>query len=167
MLEVFRDRGWLRVDVPFDELVETAVVLCSVDTYLRIPSATGGASTPTAHGVRRMLAETVFLSRDSERSRSADPATLVAVTSTQDDLRFSEITRTAAQTRVLDAALKLIAEHGVSGTSLQMIADAMGVTKAAVYRQFKTKEEIVIAITERELATSRMGSKLPKPRDTL
>jgi AcrR family transcriptional regulator len=52
---------------------------------------------------------------------------------------------------VLDAAVKLIAERGVSGTSLQMIADAMGVTKAAVYRQFKTKEEIVIAITEREL----------------
>ncbi|SEH71407.1 DNA-binding transcriptional regulator, AcrR family [Mycolicibacterium rutilum] len=66
--------------------------------------------------------------------------------------KFSEITRTAAQTRVMDAALKLIAEHGVSGTSLQMIADAMGVTKAAVYRQFKTKEEIVIAITERELS---------------
>jgi AcrR family transcriptional regulator len=47
--------------------------------------------------------------------------------------------------------LELIAELGVSGTSLQMIADAMGVTKAAVYRQFKTKEEIVIAITEREM----------------
>lgn len=73
------------------------------------------------------------------------------MTSTQPQRRFSAITRTAAQTRVLDAALKLIAEHGVSGTSLQMIADAMGVTKAAVYRQFKTKEEIVIAITEREL----------------
>jgi AcrR family transcriptional regulator len=72
------------------------------------------------------------------------------VTSTKTE-RFSEITRTAAQTRVLDAALKLIAERGVSGTSLQMIADAMGVTKAAVYRQFKTKDEIVIAITEREL----------------
>ncbi len=54
---------------------------------------------------------------------------------------------------MLDAALKLIAEHGVSGTSLQMIADAMNVTKAAVYRQFKTKEEIVIAITEREMST--------------
>ncbi|GAT06986.1 TetR/AcrR family transcriptional regulator [Mycolicibacterium novocastrense] len=65
--------------------------------------------------------------------------------------RFSAITRTAAQTRVLDAALALIAEHGVSGTSLQMIADSIGVTKAAVYRQFKTKEEIVIAITEREM----------------
>ena len=73
------------------------------------------------------------------------------MTSTREGFRFSAITRTAAQTRVLDAALKLIAERGVSGTSLQMIADAMGVTKAAVYRQFKTKEEIVIAITEREL----------------
>jgi AcrR family transcriptional regulator len=74
------------------------------------------------------------------------------VTFTQEDRRFSAITRTAAQTRVLDAAVKLIAEKGVSGTSLQMIADEMGVTKAAVYRQFKTKEEIVIAITEREMS---------------
>jgi AcrR family transcriptional regulator len=64
--------------------------------------------------------------------------------------RFSAITRTAAQTRVLDAALDLISEHGVSGTSLQMIADSMGVTKAAVYRQFKSKDDIVIALTERE-----------------
>jgi AcrR family transcriptional regulator len=33
-----------------------------------------------------------------------------------------------------------------------MIADAIGVTKAAVYHQFKTKEEIVIAAAETELA---------------
>jgi AcrR family transcriptional regulator len=39
----------------------------------------------------------------------------------------------------------------VGGTSLQMIADAIGVTKAAVYHQFRTKEQIVIALTEREL----------------
>jgi AcrR family transcriptional regulator len=60
--------------------------------------------------------------------------------------------RTAAQARILKAALDLFADHGVSATSLQMIADAVGVTKAAVYHQFKTKEEIVIAVTERELA---------------
>ncbi|TFV56949.1 TetR/AcrR family transcriptional regulator [Mycobacterium sp. PS03-16] len=65
--------------------------------------------------------------------------------------RFAGIRRSAAQTRVLDAALALIAEHGVSGTSLQMIADRIGVTKAAVYHQFKTKDDIVIALTEREL----------------
>jgi AcrR family transcriptional regulator len=33
-----------------------------------------------------------------------------------------------------------------------MIADAIGVTKAAVYHQFKTKDEIVIAAAEAELA---------------
>jgi AcrR family transcriptional regulator len=60
--------------------------------------------------------------------------------------------RTAAQVRILDAALDLIGEKGVSGTSLQMIADAVGVTKAAVYHQFRTKDEIVIAVTDRELA---------------
>jgi len=57
-----------------------------------------------------------------------------------------------ARTRVLNAALTLFAEHGVSGTSLQMIADDVGITKAAVYHQFRTKEHIVIAVTERELA---------------
>ncbi|MBV8789041.1 MAG: TetR/AcrR family transcriptional regulator [Mycobacterium sp.] len=62
------------------------------------------------------------------------------------------VEHSAARTRVLDAALDLFATHGVSGTSLQMIADAVGITKAAVYHQFRTKEQIVIAVTERELA---------------
>jgi AcrR family transcriptional regulator len=65
--------------------------------------------------------------------------------------RLGSVARTAAQTRILNAALDLFATHGVSGTSLQMIADAVGVTKAAVYHQFKTKEEIVIAVTDTEL----------------
>lgn len=56
-----------------------------------------------------------------------------------------------ARTRVLDAALDLFAQYGVSGTSLQMIADAVGITKAAIYHQFPTKEQIVLAVTEREL----------------
>ncbi|SPM30792.1 TetR family transcriptional regulator, partial [Mycobacterium terramassiliense] len=73
------------------------------------------------------------------------------VVSPQTKSRFRFITRSPAQTRILDAALQLIAEHGVGGTSLQMIADTIGVTKAAVYHQFKTKEQIVIALTEREL----------------
>jgi AcrR family transcriptional regulator len=66
--------------------------------------------------------------------------------------RLQSIRRSAAQHRILDAALDLFAEHGVSGTSLQMIADAMGVTKAAVYHQFKTKNEIVLAVAETEFA---------------
>jgi len=58
----------------------------------------------------------------------------------------------AARTRIITAALELFGQHGVSGTSLQMIADAIGVTKAAVYHQFNTKNEIVIAVAEVELA---------------
>jgi AcrR family transcriptional regulator len=57
-----------------------------------------------------------------------------------------------AQERTINAALDLFAEHGVGGTSLQMIADALGVTKAAIYYQFKTKDEIVIAAAGAELA---------------
>jgi AcrR family transcriptional regulator len=57
----------------------------------------------------------------------------------------------AAQMRVVTAALDLFVRYGVSGTSLQMIADAVGVTKAAVYHQFKTKEAIVVAAVELEL----------------
>jgi len=53
-----------------------------------------------------------------------------------------------AQRRTIDAALDLFAEHGVGGTSLQMIADALGVTKAAVYHQFQTKDAIVLAVIE-------------------
>jgi AcrR family transcriptional regulator len=60
--------------------------------------------------------------------------------------------RTPAQNRIVDAALDLFAEHGVGGTSLQMIADAIGVTKAAVYHQFKSKDEIVLAAAGAELA---------------
>jgi AcrR family transcriptional regulator len=49
---------------------------------------------------------------------------------------------------VLDAALELFGEHGVSATSLQMIADRIGVTKAAVYHQFPAKNDIVLGLLE-------------------
>ena len=58
----------------------------------------------------------------------------------------------AAQARIIGAALELFACNGVGGTSLQMIADAIGVTKAAVYHQYNTKDEIVLAAAEAELA---------------
>jgi AcrR family transcriptional regulator len=47
-----------------------------------------------------------------------------------------------ARERVLTAALELFAEHGVHGTSVQMIADRIGVGKAAVYNQFHAKEDL-------------------------
>ena len=48
--------------------------------------------------------------------------------------------------RLLAAATRLFAEQGVTGTSLQMIADDLGVSKAAVYHQFPSKDAIVVAV---------------------
>ena len=54
--------------------------------------------------------------------------------------------RGSARTRVIEAALVQFAEYGVNGTSLQMIADHLGISKASVYYQFHSKDEIVLAV---------------------
>jgi AcrR family transcriptional regulator len=66
--------------------------------------------------------------------------------------RLGSTPRTPSQLRTLRAATELFAEYGVGATSYQMIADAIGVTKGAIYHQFKTKDEIIIAVAEMELA---------------
>lgn len=54
----------------------------------------------------------------------------------------------AARTReaILATARRLIANQGYDATSLQQIADVMGVGKANVYYYFKTKTEILDAL---------------------
>ena len=61
VLEVFRERGWLRGDVPFDELVETVAVLCSVETYLRMAHRDGWSVDAYRAWCRRVMAETIFV----------------------------------------------------------------------------------------------------------
>ncbi|MGY1747237.1 TetR/AcrR family transcriptional regulator [Blastococcus sp. SYSU D00695] len=56
--------------------------------------------------------------------------------------------RSAGAQRVLDAALELFLEHGFEGTSLQDIADRLGVTKAAVYYHFRTKDDLLLALVQ-------------------
>jgi AcrR family transcriptional regulator len=47
--------------------------------------------------------------------------------------------------QILDTAQRLFAEQGYDATSLQMIADELGLTKAAVYYHFPAKREILHA----------------------
>jgi AcrR family transcriptional regulator len=54
--------------------------------------------------------------------------------------------------RIQEIALDLFAEQGYDKTSLREIADRLGVTKAALYYHFKSKEEIVVATVEDFLA---------------
>ncbi|OEV10872.1 TetR/AcrR family transcriptional regulator [Streptomyces nanshensis] len=50
--------------------------------------------------------------------------------------------------RIQDVALELFSERGYEKTSLREIAEHLGVTKAALYYHFKTKEDIVISLFE-------------------
>ena len=50
--------------------------------------------------------------------------------------------------RIQHVALELFAEQGYERTSLREIAERLGVTKAALYYHFKSKEDIVRSFTE-------------------
>ncbi len=54
--------------------------------------------------------------------------------------------RTDTREQIRRLALQLFAERGYDGTSLREIADRLGITKAAVYYHFKTKEEILASL---------------------
>src|SRR5690606_10727595 len=45
--------------------------------------------------------------------------------------------------RIQQVALELFTENGYEATSLREIAERLGVTKAALYYHFKTKDEII------------------------
>ena len=50
--------------------------------------------------------------------------------------------------QILSVALRLFAEQGYDRTSLREIADEVGVTKAALYYHFRTKDDIVRAVLQ-------------------
>lgn len=51
--------------------------------------------------------------------------------------------------RILEEALKLFSQSGYMGTSMNDIAAELGVTKAALYKHYKSKQEILESIVER------------------
>ena len=51
--------------------------------------------------------------------------------------------------KILEEALKLFAQSGYMGTSMNEIAAKLGVTKAALYKHYSSKQEILDSIIER------------------
>src|SRR5215472_4596536 len=52
------------------------------------------------------------------------------------------------RSRLRELALELFAEQGYEKTSLREIAERLGVTKAALYYYFRSKEDIVRSLVE-------------------
>jgi AcrR family transcriptional regulator len=88
---------------------------------------------------------------DQDPTPPADPATDDAL-----PLEFARATKAKRQAlahdanstreRILDVALDLFLAQGYDGTSLRQIAEQLGVTKAALYYHFESKEDILRAL---------------------
>lgn len=50
--------------------------------------------------------------------------------------------------RILRAAARLFREQGFTGTSMQDIADAVGITKSSLYHHVRSKEAVLLEIVE-------------------
>jgi AcrR family transcriptional regulator len=74
------------------------------------------------------------------------------------------------RTRIQQVALELFIEKGYEATSLREIAERLGVTKAALYYHFRTKEEIVQSLFADQLAhldaLLAWGEEQPRTRET-
>jgi AcrR family transcriptional regulator len=71
----------------------------------------------------------------------------------------------ARREEVLEAALELVAEHGVAGASLRRLAKRLGMSQPSLYHYFPSKDALVAEILD--YSTQRMlgaGSAVPPPK---
>ncbi|MFC4307177.1 TetR/AcrR family transcriptional regulator [Cohnella boryungensis] len=64
------------------------------------------------------------------------------------------------RTRVMDAAIKVFATHGYSGATMDQVAVEAGQTKSVVYWHFTNKNDLYLAICERNL--KQQAASLPQ-----
>jgi AcrR family transcriptional regulator len=62
-----------------------------------------------------------------------------------------------ARRQVIDAALRLFATRGFDGTSLQDIADVVGIRKASLLYHFESKEQLRLAVLDHLLSVWNEG----------
>lgn len=66
---------------------------------------------------------------------------------------MAEARAEVSRREIVAAATRLFAEQGVRATSLATIAEAVGVTKAALYHYFGSKQELVVETVRANVAT--------------
>jgi AcrR family transcriptional regulator len=69
----------------------------------------------------------------------------------------------ASRQRILDAALSLMSEHGVAGTSMRQLAGACDLNVATLYHHFPSKSVLLGAVLAERGYLERMRTEAPPP----
>jgi AcrR family transcriptional regulator len=100
------------------------------ETTAQADGETAGQTRETARQAREQARETGRHGRDTARQAEAT-------------VRVDGRSRRGTRARIQAVAVEMFTEHGYDKTSLREIAEALGVTKAALYYHFKSKEDII------------------------
>ncbi len=111
----------------------------SVDAALEWPDGTPGAWR-MAHGDDPRVGEGV--------NRSAGSV----VTARSQQMRTD-----ASRTKILDAAVRCLAEHGYAGTSTLKIQEIAGVSRGRLLHHFRSRDQLLVAAVH-HLAAGRLGA---------
>jgi AcrR family transcriptional regulator len=57
--------------------------------------------------------------------------------------------RERTRTQLIDSAMQLFAERGIASVSLEQVAASVGMTKGAIYTNFASRDDLVMAVMER------------------
>ena len=116
------------------------------------PAATAGpadetTARPAGAATARQTREAARQTREQDRetARQDREAARPAGEATE---RTDGRSRRGTRARIQAVAVEMFTEHGYEKTSLREIAEARGVTKAALYYHFKSKEDIVRSLLE-------------------
>ena len=116
------------------------------------PAATAGpadetTARPAGAATARQTREAARQTREQDRetARQDREAARPAGEATE---RTDGRSRRGTRARIQAVAVEMFTEHGYEKTSLREIAEVLGVTKAALYYHFKSKEDIVHSLLE-------------------
>jgi AcrR family transcriptional regulator len=83
---------------------------------------------------------------DPNGQRPGDAPLPPAATTTTPAISTKTETKSDTRERILNVALDLFSRQGFDGTSLRQIAESLGLTKAALYYHFESKDDILLAL---------------------
>ena len=83
--------------------------------------------------------------RESASSSERSPSISSGATVDKEPNKRVRKTKTTRQREIAEATLRLVAKHGVDGATVSRIAAEVGLSRGALYRHFRSREEVLFA----------------------